>query len=362
MVRRCFLTCAVVLLSLWTAPAFAQAGRCSNATPPAPAASVGYNVRVFCDDWPDLNSIDVQNVCQSQTAPGDCINPATGKPFKWFPFEGWPAVGRCVGSVNAYFDCQTTATALPRYFAVHPGGGLDFTASPPSIITSANGAPNPVGGGIVSCRTNGQNNQYMGFVLPAASYLRANFRHIPDPTPGDPMQPAFWAEPIEMLAASAATAPPMPNPWVEWDWIETGFGTGIAHLLEAIPGDGQIIPGSAWGVWPYTTNLTLGSLLIPMSRGNAANFAAAGQPILPNGTGTLYGYINDAIPPTGSNSPAVPTTWVAGGRFSEIENQHFCLILWTAQTTVSVGSVEAWAATPLSGSATGGVWKMLHRR
>jgi hypothetical protein len=351
MVRRCFLACAVVLLSLWTAPAFAQAGRCSNAAPPAPAATLGYNTRIFCDDWPDLTSIDVNNTCQTQTTPGDCINSSTGKPYKWFPFYGWPSVGRCAGVVDREITCQSMVTALPSYIALHPGGGLDFTASPPSIITQANGVNNPVGGAITSCRTNGQNNQWIGFLLPAASYLRANFIHMPDPTPGDAMQPVLWAEPIEMLAASAATAPPIPNPWVEWDWIETGFSTGIAHVLEWQVGDGQVIPGSAWGYWPSTTNLTLGSLLTPMSLGG--------------GTGSLYGYINDAIPPTGSNAPAAPLTWTAGGRFSEIENQHFCLILWAAQTTVSVGSIEVWAAggAPLPRPASGAdLRKFLHRR
>src|SRR6516165_1278221 len=46
----------------------------------------------------------------------------------------------------------------------------------------------------------------------------------------------------------------------------------------------------------------------------------------PDGTGSLYGYINDAIPPTASNDPAAPVTWTAGGKWSEIENEHQCLI------------------------------------
>lgn len=336
---RWLLAFILIPLSLWTASAFAQAGRCSNKTPPPPAASVGYTVRVFCDDWPNLNSIDVNNTCATQTASGPCINSSTGKPYNWFPFEGWPNVGQCAGIVDRYIVCQSTVTALPSYFAVHPGGGLDFTASPPSIITNVNGVNKPVGGAITSCRTNGQNNQWIGFLLPAASYLRANFIHMPDPTPGDAMQPALWAEPIEMLAASAPSAPPQPNPWVEWDWIETGFSTGVAHVLEWQVGDGPVTPGSEWGYWPSTTNLTLGSLLTTMAAGG--------------GTGSLYGYINDAIPPTGSNAPAVPLTWTSGSRFSEIENQHFCLILWAAQSTVSVGSIEVWAASAAPGPAGG---------
>jgi hypothetical protein len=362
MVRRCFLACAVVLLSLWTAPAFTQAGRCSNTTPPAPVATLGYNTRIFCDDWPDLTSIDVNNTCQTQTTPGDCINSSTGKPYKWFPFEGWPSIGRCAGAVDSYVGCQSTITASATDIALHSGGGLDLTAHAPSIITNANGVNFPVGAALVSCRDDGHNNEYMGFVAPAASYVRWNVYNVPDPTPGDALQPALWAEPTEMLAASASTGPPIPNPWNELDWVETGFSTGVAHLHEWNPNDGEDIPQSQWGYWSSMTNFTLASLLIPTSLGTTAVYTALGLS-LSNGTGSLYGYINDAIPPTGSNSPSAPLTWTAGGRWSEVENMHFCIIIWAAQTTVSVGSIEVWAATPLSRSATGaGLWKFLHRR
>jgi hypothetical protein len=328
-----FLAC----LLLWPSLAFAQAGRCTNlTTPPAPAAAVGYNKLIFCDDWPDLNSIDVQNVCQSQTTPGDCINPATGKPFKWFPYEGWPSVGRCAGEINFDVGCQNTVTARPSYIALHPGGGLDLTASPPSIITQANGVNWPVGAALVSCRDDGHSGEWMGFVQPAAAYVRWYVYNVPDPTPGDALQPAIWAEPVEMLAASAATSPPIPNPWIEFDWIETGFSTGVGTIHDWTGLSGaQGLPQAEWAYWPSVRNVAVASLLIPASLGN--------------GTGSLYGYINDAIPPTGSNAPAVPVTWTPGARWSEIEQQHQCLIIWAAQSPTSLGSVEVWAA---SGSPT----------
>jgi hypothetical protein len=299
----------------------AGTGRCSNVTPPAPAAAVGYTKRIFCDDFPNLSSIDV--------------NDAGAAGYKWYPRIGFPsfAAGRCnPGDPNDIW-CQTTPTALPSYFAVHPGGGLDFTPSGTGSLVGGTG-----GGGIMSCRTNGFANQYIGTTLVSATYVRVN---VIGQTPAGYVggssltNPAVWAMPIEFLAAPA---PAQHFVYVEDDYQESGNSTaGLAHLHEwySTPPGSETGTAPAYGNWSglSITNATVARRLVT----RAAN----------GGTGEVTGWINDttASPPLGTTG--TPVDWTnPTDRFVEMENEHYCIIIWCGIQTCSIGSVEVWATGP----------------
>jgi len=332
----------VLFLLASSSSALAQAGRCATLpAPPAPAAAAGYTQRIFCDDFPDLSSIDINDT----GAPG----------YKWYPRMGWPGYvsGRCSPGVPTDIWCQTTPTALASYFALHPGGGLDFTPLGTGSLVGGQS-----GGAIMSCRTNGVANQYIGTALTSQSYVRINFINRVPAIVGPPSlsNPDVWSEPVEWISG-----PPSPDfLFVEDDYAEDGsFGAnpGNGNLYEDHSIDGSPAGSTkSYGYWGGVSivNGTVGRLLVP----RAAPLTAYGG----GGTGEVSGWVSDT---TMSPPPGTPVTWTnPTDRFVEMENMHYCMIIWTGIQTLSIGSVEVWAApsrspTPPAGA---GLWKMLHRR
>jgi hypothetical protein len=273
--------------TLMLLPMVARAQVCGPDPVPAPAAAVGYTCEIFWDHFTDIATIDVNDT----RAPG----------FKWYAHNNWE--GLALGHTGWWLSGMPFPTPPGDMTIV--SGGLQLRPS-----------RNDQGVNMTTCATTGVANQYVGTAFPGAAYMQIEVTSITPQNgklPGNNWWPAFWASPVEFMAA----APPggVLTYFGELDIFEginiPPSGTGRNIHWWSMDGTTLSDHPETYGSETFAVDgLTLAALLVPAS----AN----------GGVGYVQGFVNDVRQ---TSFPGDRTWPPDDAHYDTNATQHLCLIL-----------------------------------
>jgi hypothetical protein len=247
-----------VLVPLWVASAHAVT--CGPHTPPAPAAAHGFTCETFWDDFSSMATIDL------------AMTKKQG--FKWYP----------------------DAANGPATYAI-VSGGLQITPTTNTDNDGVNLPSCPIHGGEASGWNAVVGGMYVDIKMSSKGAL---------PATKPRWWPAIW---LQGFWSSSQFSPPEPWNNPELDLLEffwDGGGTParfVNYWVTTGGGNFSNIGSQTYVTSPtYADGNTYGGLIL--------------APEQNGGTGTVIGYLNDVVEPTGT-----PKTWLPGGLyrgFSEI--------------------------------------------
>lgn len=274
---------------------------------PAPAQAVarGLTKQLFCDDFPNLSSIDTN----------DTLSPE----FKWYVRNRWPglAAGRTVW--------QIVPSTPANNFAI-VAGGLQLTPSRNDQVSN-----------MQTCATTGSAGGVVGYSFVGPIYIQIKIASVSaiGIQPGNNWWPAFWGIATEFLAAadpspgaitfgeidifeSINTFPTFTGRNIHW-W--TANGSGQADHTITYGGDIRELDGN-----------TFGTLLIPASNNG--------------GTGFVAGYLND-VHQTGVGDKAWPAN---DANYDHNATDHLCLMITSGMNQpLVIESVQVFGLQPQAG-------------
>jgi hypothetical protein len=284
-VRRWLLVCLLFLISdSWLlSPAQAQ---CGPDPTPAPAAAHGFNCEVFWDNFTSLSTVDVNNTL----APG----------YKWY--------------VAVAYGGVTDASVFQQV-----SGGLQIT---PDL----NGAhPNSSSlYQMASCAI--QASGWVGTAVTGGMYIDVKLTTWGPQLGGNNWWPAGWTLGLVQLVGGLPTGQTVNSPELdlrEWAGTEARY-THIWQLPASTDIGGQTYVSSTQ---TFVSPTTYGVLVL--------------KPAQNGGTGTVIGYLNDAV-----ETNSTPVTWSPGGTNSNFSELPMCVLFTSGYNQpVVIRSVGVWQAT-----------------